>query len=285
MSTDQGFHPTERTGRSGAEEAAQQAHDSDWMDVVARIGFVAYGVVYLTIGWLAVQLALGNRQGKASSTGAMHELARQPFGHLLIWAVSIGMFLLVLATLLEAVAGHRDETDHGKRLRKRLASGGKAIIYTVIAFSGIKVATGSGGSSGNGQKAWTAKVMDHTGGQLLVGAIAVAIIAFGGYQIYRAFTEKFADHLDAEGRTGTSGKAYLAFGSAGYIARGIAFIIVGGLFGYAALTHDASKSGGLDQALKKVLDQPFGPVLLCLLGAGLASYGLFMLARARHLSR
>jgi len=276
------------TGRSASretEDAARQAHDSDWADVAARIGFVAYGVVYLTIGWLAVQLAFGNRKGQASSSGAMRELAKQPFGHALIWAVSIGMFLLVVATLLEALAGHRDEMDHGKRLRKRLASVGKAIIYTAIALSGIKVASGSGSSGGSGQKAWTAKVMDHTGGQLLVGAAAVAIIAFGAYQVYRAFTEKFADHLSAEGRTGTSGKAYLAFGTAGYIARGVAFMIVGGLVGYAAITHDPSKSGGLDQALQKVLDQPFGPVLLVLLGAGLASYGLFMLARARHLSR
>ena len=79
--------------------------------------------------------------------------------------------------------------------------------------------------------------------------------------------------------------AMVLFGTFGYIARGVAFLIVGGLFGYAAITHDPSKSGGLDQALQKVLDQPFGPVLLCVLGAGLASYGLFMLARARHLSR
>src|SRR3954449_6132384 len=110
------------TGRSAAretEDAARQAHDSDWTDVAARIGFVAYGVVYLTIGWLAVQLAFGNRKGQASSSGAMRELAQQPFGHVLIWAVSIGMVLLVVATLLEAVAGHRHEHDRGKRLRKR----------------------------------------------------------------------------------------------------------------------------------------------------------------------
>src|SRR3954454_15078026 len=134
MSTEQGS-PTDHHQASGPEQAAREAHDSDWMDVVARIGLVAYGVVYLTIGWLAVQLAFGNRKGKASSTGAMHELSRQPFGHVLIWAVSIGMVLLVVATLLEAVAGHRHEHDRGKRLRKRLASAGKAIIYSVIAFT------------------------------------------------------------------------------------------------------------------------------------------------------
>ena len=32
-------------------------------------------------------------------------------------------------------------------------------------------------------------------------------------------------------------------------------------------------------------DTPFGPVLLCVIGVGLLCYGLFTLARARHLSR
>ena len=49
------------------------------------------------------------------------------------------------------------------------------------------------------------------------------------------------------------------------------------------ITHDAKKSGGLDQALLTVLDQPFGPVLLCAIGLGLGCFGLFTLARARHL--
>jgi hypothetical protein len=33
-----------------------------------------------------------------------------------------------------------------------------------------------------------------------------------------------------------------------------------------------------------VLQQPFGPVLLVLIAAGIACYGLFCFARARHLS-
>ncbi len=266
-----------------AEGAARDAHNSEWMDRAARAGLVAYAVVYLMIGWLAVQLALGDREGKPSSSGAMHELAQQPFGDVLIWLVSIGMFLLVLWKVLDAAFGHREERDGGKRTRARLTSAGKAVVYAAIGLSGLKVATGSG-SSGKG-KSWSASVMEVTGGQLLVGLVGLAIVGYGCYQIYKAWTGDFADKLDAEGRSGNTGTAYIAFGKAGYTARGIAFMIVGGLIVYGAITHDGSKSGGLDQALFKVLDQPFGPVLLCLLGAGLACYGVFTLARARHLSK
>jgi uncharacterized protein DUF1206 len=266
-------------------DQARQANQSDWIDVVARAGLVAYAVVYLMIGWLAIQLALGDREGNPSSKGAMRELAQQPLGGVIIWVVAIGMFLLVIWQGLEAAVGHRDE-DGGKRVAKRLSSAGKAIVYAVIGVSGVKVATGSGGSSGSkGQETMTAKLMNMTGGQAIVAVIGLAIIAYGVYQIVQAWTEKFAEKLDGEGRSGKSGTAYIAFGKAGYAARGVAFIVVGGLFGYAALTHDAKKSGGLDQALFEVLDKPFGPVLLCLIAVGLLCYGLFTLARARHLSK
>jgi Domain of Unknown Function (DUF1206) len=242
---------------------------------LARAGLVAYAVVYLTIAWLALQLALGDRQGSPSSTGALRELAQQPLGQVLVWVVSLGMFLLALWQLVEAVAGDDDA-------KKRLAAAGKAVVYVAIGVSGVQVALGSG-SSGNQEEAWTARLMDLPGGQLLVGAVGAAIIGFGLYEIYRGWTDKFAEELDAEGRSGTSGTAYLWFGKIGCVARGLAFVVVGGLFGYAAVTHDAGKSGGLDQALYEVLDQPFGPFLLGAIGAGLACFGLFTLARARHL--
>ena len=74
-------------------------------------------------------------------------------------------------------------------------------------------------------------------------------------------------------------------GKVGYIAKGVAIAIVGGLFCYAAITHDAKKSGGLDQALQTVLEQPFGQVLLTAIALGIAAYGVFCFARAKHLSR
>jgi hypothetical protein len=265
-------------------DQARQAHESSWIDWVARAGLVAYGVVYVLIGWLAVQLAFGDRSGAPSSSGALRELAQQPFGDVLIWVVSLGMFLLALWQLLEAGFGHRDE-EGKKRAAKRLGSAGKAIVYTVIGVSGVQIAVGSGSSGKGGEETFTAKLMNLPAGQVLVAVVGLAIIGFGVFQLYRAWTEGFADKLDGEGRSGKTGTAYIAFGKAGYTARGVAFAVVGGLFCYAAVTHESSKSGGLDQALFEILDQPFGPFLLCVVGVGLACFGLFTFAQARHLSQ
>jgi hypothetical protein len=266
-----------------AESAGRQAHNSEWMDHAARVGLLAYGLVHLVIAWLALQLAFGDRGESADSQGAVQQLAEQPFGQVLVWAVGIGMFLLALWQGLEALFGHRTEEGF-TQVRKRVTSAGKAVIYVVIGTSAVRAATGSSSSSSkkNGTDSTTAKVMDWPGGQVIIAVVGLSIMGIGGYLIYRALTEKFAKHINAEGKSGSSGTAYLMFGKVGYTAKGVAFGIVGALFLYAALTHDPKKSGGLDQALHKVLQQPFGQLLLALIAVGLACYGLFCFARARH---
>jgi hypothetical protein len=264
-----------------AELHAHRAHQNDWIERAARIGLVAYGVVHLMIAWLAVQLAFGDREDSADAQGAVQQLAEQPFGQVLVWGIAIGMFLLALWQILEALFGHRDEEGFTK-VRKRATSAGKAAIYVVVGGYAVRAAMGSGSSGQDGTDSTTATVMEWPAGQWLVAAIGVAIIGIGGYLAYKAWTEKFAEEINYDGKTGKIGTAYLWFGKAGYTAKGVAFGIVGGLFLYAALTHDPQKSGGLDQALHKLLQQPFGPFLLVLIAAGIGCYGLFCFARARH---
>jgi hypothetical protein len=264
-----------------AESAGRQAHQSEWLDHAARIGLVAYGLVHLVVAWLAIQLALGDKEGSADSQGAVQQLNEQPFGQALVWAVAVGMFLLALWQALEALFGYRDEEGF-TQVRKRVTAAGKAVAYVVIGISAVHAATGSTSAKKNGTDSTTAKVMDWPGGQVIVAAVGIGIVGIGGYLVHRAWTEKFAKHINAEGKSGETGTAYLWFGKAGYTAKGVTFGIIGALFLYAGLTHEAKKSGGLDQALHKVLQQPFGPFLLVVIAVGLGCYGLFCFARARH---
>lgn len=270
-----------------AREMARGTGTPDWLDVAARLGLVAYGVVHLVIAWLAAQLALGDRQGSASADGAVDQLARQPFGAALVWAVAVGMLLLVVWQGIEAVAGHRDERG-AKRTAKRAQSVAKAVVYAVIGLAAARKAVGSGSSGQSSEQqtdSLTARLMDLPAGQLLVGAVGLVIIGIGVAFAVRAWTQKYAEELSAEGRSGQTGSAYLWAGKLGYAAKGVALGVVGGLFLYAAATHDPDESGGLDQALREVLEKPFGPALLVAIAVGIGCYGLFCFARARHLRR
>jgi hypothetical protein len=265
-------------------DTAESVHRSEWLDHAIRAGLVAYGVVHLLVGWLALQLAFGDKEDQASNSGAMHYLAQQPMGEVLVWMIAVGMLLLVIWRLLEFGFGYPEESDDAKRWRKRATSLFKAIIYGAIGWSAFKTATGDGGGKG-GTDGTTAKIMQLPGGQLIVGVVGLAIIGYGISLVVRGWTEKFRENLDAQGQSGQDGSAYVMLGKVGYIAKGIAIAIVGGLFVYAAITHNAKKSGGLDQALQTVLEQPFGQALLTAIALGIAAYGLFCFARAKHLSR
>lgn len=266
-----------------AHDLGRKAGNSDKLDHAVRVGLIAYGIVHLLIAWIAVQLALGDRSGNASSDGALSQMAQNPLGGSLLYVVAAGFAALVVWQVTEAVGGHRDE-DGKKRVAKRAGSALKAVIYGALGWSALKIAMGSG-SSGGSTDTLTAKIMGMPGGQILVGLVGLAVIGFAVHHIYKGLSESFMDKLDANGRNGDTGKAFVTFGKAGYVAKGLAFLVVGGLFIWAAVSHDPKKSGGLDQALQTVLQQPFGSPMLIALAAGIACYGLFTFAWARHLDR
>ncbi len=122
-------------------------------------------------------------------------------------------------------------------------------------------------------------------GAVLVGVAGLAVVGYGAWTAWRGLSDRHREHLATEGLSGTSGDWLLRLGAVGHVAKGVAIGLVGTLFCFAALTHDADRSGGLDEALRTVLQQPFGPWLLALIAVGIGLYGVWCLARARYLDR
>lgn len=267
------------TTKSLRGNALQRPDDHGALAVMAVAGLVALGIVHLLVGWLGLQLAWGGSSESADQSGALQLLAQQSYGQILLWVLAIGLAMLALWQLAAAIWGHTREQGK-KRTFKRVSSAGKAIAYGALSVSAAKFAVGSGSSSSKSQESFTAKLMDAPAGQILVGAVGLAIIAIGGYLIYKGATKEFAENLDQQTTSGGSGDAVIRLGQIGYVAKGLAFAIVGILVISAAVTHDAKKSGGLDEALKTLRDQPYGQWLLTVVALGIAAYGLYCFAWA-----
>ncbi|WP_332872748.1 DUF1206 domain-containing protein [Kribbella monticola] len=246
---------------------AQQAQQSRVYDWSITVGLIAYGVVYLLIGWIALQIAWGGTSEQASQQGALQELASKPFGTALLWIVAIGLFALVIWRVLQLVYGHL-KTD------RKVSAVGRGIVYLVLGISAIKVATG--GSGGN-QKALTARLMAHSGGRLLIAAAGLVILGIGLYQIYKAWKKKFLEDLN-----GGVSRTTILLGRLGYLAKGIAFAVTGVLFVFGAIDYDPKKAGGLDTALRTLKDQPFGTALLTLVALGFACFGVYCFVWSRN---
>jgi len=264
--------------REGATEA------SPWIEGLGRFGYAAKGIVYLIVGGLAVQAALGQGGQMTDQTGAISRIAEAPFGRTLLVVIAVGLLGYAIWQLVRAAFDTDHQGDEAKGLLMRALHAGVAVIYAMLAWSALRMAIGISSGQGGTEKAqgWTAWLMDQPFGVWLVGLVGAAIVVNGLYQFYRAFKSNLTDDLyltdvGAEHREGIT-----RIGRAGYTARGVAFVMIGGFLVGAAIHHDPSEAQGLDGALAALADQPFGPYLLGLVAAGLAAYGVFALVEARY---
>ncbi len=255
---------------------SERIRGSRWYHLLIGVGLVSYGLVHLMLAWIAGKIALGDG-GDASSQGAMRGLAKQPLGAALLTIMAVGLFGLVVWQVLEAVVGH-DEADRRRRLFRRWSSIGRAIVYLALGAIAVRVAIGSGSSSGKAEDTLSARLMELPAGRLLVAAVGVGIVAGGISQVVTGVRRKFIERdLD-----GSASRGVAVLGTVGWIAKGIALAAIGGLFGWAAITYDPKKAGGMDQALTTVRQQPFGPVLLFGIAIGIAAFGIYCFFWARQ---
>ena len=271
---------------NSGEAQLRRADRSPALDRGIRVGIVTYGVMHLLIALIAFQMVLGQGGGKsASGSGAFAELARSGFGRVVLWVMVLGFLMLVVWQGIEAAIGHRQE-EGGKRTGKRVMSAAKAVVYAVLGVTAATTALGSsGGSGGSSPDSLTARLMSAPGGQVLVVLVGLGIVAVGGALAYRGIKEKFTEHLDAGATRGDRRGPIVLLGKVGYLAKGAALAAVGVLVVVAGVRHEAKRSGGLDAALRELLQQPFGGWLVGAVALGLAAFGLYCFAWARHLRR
>jgi hypothetical protein len=265
-----------------AGDAARDTTDNRYFQLLGRVGLAAYGLVHFTIAYLAARVALGAGGATADKGGALATLAAQPGGRALLWAVTVGLAMLVLWRLGEAAVGLRWVQPRNKRTRKRIQSAATAVVFGFLAVSAGKLAAGGGAGSDNQQEAFTARVLALPLGQVLVGAVGVAVIAVAGLEIYRGARKKFVEDLDLSTASPTARTVAIRLGQVGYPAIGVAYGIIGALIISMAVTYRPDKKVGLDAALTTLAAQTYGTALLLIVAAGLACFGVYCLFDARY---
>jgi hypothetical protein len=252
--------------------AAHEAGNSAVVENGARVGYAMSGVLHLVIAYIALKVAWSSGGGSADQSGALATLASSTGGPFVLWLAVAGFFLLALWQLTEAVTG-----AHGAEAADRAKAVGKMVVYAALGWTALKFAMGSSSSSKGQTKDFTASLMSHTGGRLLVGAIGVGIVVVAGYHVYKGWTRKFLEDLRED-----PGTWAVNAGRFGYIAKGVALSVVGFLFVLAAVHKAPSEATGLDGGLRTLRDAPAGGVLLTLVALGFAAYGIYSFARARY---
>jgi len=203
--------------------------------------------------------------------------------------LAVGLGALALWQLAE-LFGQLPRLRSSGEVRKKAATGAvksvaKSAVYTFLAVTAARFAGGSGQSSSDQQQSTVAGVFGWPAGRFLVGVAALVVIGVGVHHVHKGVTKHFLAEIDtAQASTGQR-RVIERLGQVGYPAKGVALAVVGALLGWAAITFDPEKAGGLDGAMHALLDAPFGAALLTVVALGIAAFGAFCFFRARFPER
>jgi len=163
------------------------------------------------------------------------------------------------------------------------------VLHLLIAWLGLQVAFGQRGVRAD-QSGAMALVAGSPFGKVVLVAIVAAFLLLAVWQIGECVRGPEAgDRAKAAAKAvvylalaGSPSRYIIVAGKVGYIARGVAFILIGAGFVTAGLTHQPSRSRGLDGALRDMVALPWGQAIVTLVALGFAAYGVYLFSRARH---
>ncbi|MBK8468344.1 MAG: DUF1206 domain-containing protein [Candidatus Phosphoribacter sp.] len=253
---------------SGVRDVIRGAGDHPVVVMGARLGYAVNGLVHLLIAWIGIQLAMGTPTTTADQSGALQTLAGTAFGAIWLWAGALGFAFLALWQVTEAIV----RRGTGERLK----AAGRTVVYVALSLTCVGTVRGSGSQSTQQTQEASSSLLNRPFGTPLVVLVGIAIIGVGGYHVHKGWVQRFLRDL-----TEQPGRWAVIAGRYGYIAKGVALAIVGGLFILAGVRQSASESTGLDGAMHKLLELPGGRVSLIVIAVGFAAYAAYSFARAK----
>ena len=267
---------------SNVKHTASRAADSKPLELLARGGFIGYGIIHLLFAWIALQVALGSGSGQDSDqSGALQTIAQQSFGKTLLIIIAVGLAAMAIWQAFEAAIGESGPRDR-TAMAERVLSGVRAVLYGYLAFMAYKIVQGSNASMGDSYESKTSGLLASSGGRWLVALIGLVVLGVGVGMAYYGWKRKFTRHLNTQQMPAGTRQPIIKLGVAGYLAKGVAYAIAGGLFVIAAVNYDADKARGLDAALNTLAGSSWGVWLLGLIAVGIAAYGVYCIAQARY---
>ncbi|WP_145200345.1 DUF1206 domain-containing protein [Planctomycetes bacterium Poly30] len=259
---------------------------SAWIERLARAGYLAKGVVYGAVGVLAVMAAVGSGATgeKTGSSGAIHAIAEQPFGRVLLAFVALGLVGYVVWRLVEAIQDPDGRGTDAKGIAVRIGFAISALTYAALALLAGRIALGMGSGGGSDSKEeLTARVMAQPFGQWAVALAGVVVVGIGLRHFQRAWTASFMKKYKTHEMSEKEIQAARHIGRFGISARGVTFCMIGAFIVQAAMrSNPDGATKGLGEALSKLSQQTYGPYLLGLVAAGFIAYGVYCVSRAKY---
>lgn len=260
-----------------------------WLEVLARVGHLAKGIVYGLIGLLAVRMALTAARSP-DARDALQTVLQAPFGRILLTLVTLGLVAYSCWRFVQAWADTDNKGDDLKGLTIRggfiiagLANLALALLAGLTVWRGVS----SGGSDSSTREQAAQTVLSFPGGWILLVGLGLILVGVGVGHFFVAYNAAFMKDFEFTEMSQWERDWVKPVGQAGLAARGVIFCLIGLFMVIAGWQKAAGKIKGLGEAFTTLASQPFGQVLLGLVALGFIAYGVHCvsLARYRHIAR
>lgn len=262
------------------EKTGKQAARSPWVDRLTRIGYAARGVLYILIGLLALQFALGTGGAPANQNGVLAMLSGIPFGNIILIGMAIGLAGYSLWGVVRALFDPLNRGDDPVGLIERASFVISAISYGAFALVALYFASGWGIRAASQPPDISAQLMSKPYGRWLTAGFGAFWLASALAQVYIAVTAKFARDFKF-GKDDTEREWAILMGRIGYAARGVVFGIIGWFLIQAAYYFDPNQAVGFDGALLELVKNTYGTLLMGAVALGLVAFGIYSVLCAR----
>ncbi len=218
---------------SDVTSASRQAGDHPALETAARVGYAVNGVLHVIIGVIALALAFGSKGASADQSGALGALAENPFGVIVLWIAVLGW--LGLAHLAGDGGDHRGLRD--ERPRQGRGQGRalpRAVVDGLHLRQGQRLLEQEADDRLHGQRSWRSRPGRSSSGRSASPSSASAPTT----------SSRATSRSSSRTSRATPDQWITKAGRAGYIAKGIALGIVGGLFIVAAVRAQAERGQG-----------------------------------------
>ncbi|QOC21454.1 DUF1206 domain-containing protein [Wenzhouxiangella sp. AB-CW3] len=247
---------------------------------LARIGYVAKGMVFLAVGLLSLLALLGFAEGRVTgSGGAIHIMGAHAPGRIGFGLLITGLAAHVLWRIYQAFIDPDGKGYSTVALTKRtgfLISAGFYASMMLVAMSAITGLTGNA----SGWKSFAETLVDFQIGRILLGLVGTGLIATAAFQFHRAGTQPFRDRWTrAAGIKHLHGPmAWLS--TYGIAVRGGLFLMLGWQLVRAGWFAASDEIIDVATALWLISRESWGDVGLGIASTGLICYGAYCLFNA-----
>ncbi|WP_345802049.1 DUF1206 domain-containing protein [Microbacterium sp. AZCO] len=308
--------------KAEAKHVARETESNGGVRVLARAGYFANGVVHALVGIIVLVLAFGGRgeSDQAGAFKAI-AAAPVGFAALWVLAVTLWALGVYHAAegLLARRDGEKhapgddgprrgddrprrgddqprrgsdperrgsDQPERATRRKiatkwgRRVAEWGQALVFLALGGIAASVALGARPNGEAAAEGASRGILSIPGGPLLLGVFGVAVGGAGLAFVVMGVRRSFRDKLELP--DGALGITVAVLGVFGFVAKGVALVIVGAIFLIAAVRIDPKAAGGLDGAVDAMKSLPAGSWLAAAVGVGFIAYGVFCGFRGRY---